>query len=167
MQEDRIALIHANLQSRDLHNEWVSPPTTDDQFDAYMLKCGREDCHGFLICDADTQQIAGAVNVSSVIRGALQAAFLGYYAIGSYVGRGYMTAGLTKVLNHAFGPLHLHRMEANVQPDNLASKKLLLRLGFRYEGFSPRYLKIEGRWRDHERYAILAEEWFHRGKATR
>jgi ribosomal-protein-alanine N-acetyltransferase len=70
-----------------------------------------------------------------------------------------MTAGLTVVLDRVFGPLKLHRIEANVQPENLASKKLLLRLGFRLEGFSPRYLKINGRWRDHERYALLSEEW--------
>jgi ribosomal-protein-alanine N-acetyltransferase len=165
--DDRIALIHANLQSRALHDGWVNPPTTDDLFDAYMLKCGRDDCHGFLICDAQTHHIAGAANVSSVIRGALQAAFLGYYVVAPYAGRGYMTAGLSQVLNYAFGTLRLHRVEANVQPENLPSKKLLLRLGFRLEGFSPRYLKINGRWRDHERYAILAEEWSSREKLFR
>ena len=67
-----------------------------------------------------------------------------------------MTEGLTLVIGKAFGALGLHRLEANVQPDNDASIRLVRRLGFRREGYSPRYLKINGRWRDHERWAILS-----------
>jgi len=63
------------------------------------------------------------------------------------------------VLRHAFVMLRLHRVEANIQPGNRASIALAEGAGFRREGFSPRYLKIGGRWRDHERWAILAEEW--------
>ena len=57
------------------------------------------------------------------------------------------------------GPHRHHRLEANIQPDNDTSRRLLQRLGFRLEGFSPRYLKIAGRWRDHERWTLTAEEW--------
>jgi ribosomal-protein-alanine N-acetyltransferase len=70
-----------------------------------------------------------------------------------------MTEGLTLVLRHAFRRLGLHRLEPNIQPENLASRRLVRRLGFRKEGFSPRYLKIAGRWRDHERWAIVRETW--------
>jgi ribosomal-protein-alanine N-acetyltransferase len=70
-----------------------------------------------------------------------------------------MAEGIELVLRHAFGALGLHRLEANIQPGNDRSIALAKRAGFRLEGFSPRYLKIDGRWRDHERWAILAEEW--------
>jgi ribosomal-protein-alanine N-acetyltransferase len=70
-----------------------------------------------------------------------------------------MTEGLRLVLRDAFDRIRLHRVEANVQPGNVRSIALVERIGFRREGYSPRYLKIGGRWRDHVRYAILAEEF--------
>jgi ribosomal-protein-alanine N-acetyltransferase len=70
-----------------------------------------------------------------------------------------MAEGLALVLRQTFGPLKLHRLEANIQPGNDASKRLVERAGFEYEGYSPRYLKIGGRWRDHERWAITRERW--------
>jgi ribosomal-protein-alanine N-acetyltransferase len=74
-------------------------------------------------------------------------------------GRGYMREGLALVLDEAFGPLALHRLEVNVQPANARSIALVEALGFTREGFSRRYVKIAGRWRDHARYAMLAEDW--------
>jgi len=112
-----------------------------------------------LICRRADGAIVGVVNVSEIVRAALQSAYLGYYAFQPHVGQGYMTEGLALVLRHAFRRLGLHRLEANIQPRNLASRKLVRRLGFRKEGFSPRYLKIGGRWRDHERWAIVREVW--------
>lgn len=70
-----------------------------------------------------------------------------------------MREALTAVLRLAFGPLRLHRVEANIQPQNRASVELVRSLGFRREGYSRRYLKIGGRWRDHERWALLVEDW--------
>jgi ribosomal-protein-alanine N-acetyltransferase len=99
------------------------------------------------------------INVSEIVRGALRSAYLGYYGFAPYLGHGYMSEGMTLALRWAFGALRLHRLEANIQPGNRASLRLARRLGFRREGFSPRYLKIAGRWRDHERWALLAEEW--------
>ena len=69
-----------------------------------------------------------------------------------------MEAGLRAMLREAFGPLGLHRLEANIQPDNTRSIDLVKRLGFRLEGVSPGYLKIHGRWRGHERWAISRED---------
>ena len=70
-----------------------------------------------------------------------------------------MTEGLGVVLERAFTDLGLHRVEANIQPGNIASLALVRRCGFEREGFSPGYLKIGGRWRDHERWAIRLEHW--------
>jgi len=70
-----------------------------------------------------------------------------------------MRMGFELVLAKAFRKLKLHRLEANIQPANHASRRLVKRLGFTREGLSPRYLKIAGRWRDHERWALLSDEW--------
>jgi len=97
--------------------------------------------------------------VNEIVRGAFQSGYLGYWVGGPYARQGYMTEAVGLVLRQAFGRLGLHRVEANVQPHNAASTALVRRLGFRLEGRSPRYLKIGGRWRDHDRWALLADEW--------
>jgi len=76
-----------------------------------------------------------------------------------------MTEALALVLREAFGPLRLHRVEANIQPGNRASIGLVRRAGFRREGLSRRYLKIGGRWRDHERWALTVEDWRRRRRS--
>ena len=95
--------------------------------------------------------------MSHIFHGNFCSAYLGYYAGATFMGQGYMSEGLRLVLRHAFGALGLHRLEANIQPKNRASIHLVRRAGFRREGFSSRYLKVLGRWRDHERWAITAE----------
>ena len=112
-----------------------------------------------LLCRRDDHAILGFFNLSQIVRRSLQSAYLGY-AIGKpYARHGYMREGLDLVLRRAFTELRLHRIEANIQPENHASIALARGAGFRREGFSPRYLKIAGRWRDHERWAILADDW--------
>ncbi len=101
----------------------------------------------------------GVVNLNEIVRGAFHSAYLGYYGFTPHAGQGYMAEGLGLVLRHAFRRMGLHRLEANIQPGNRASRALVRGLGFRREGFSPRYLKIGGRWRDHERWAIVREAW--------
>ena len=82
---------------------------------------------------------------------------MGYYVGAPFASRGHLTEGVGLALRHAFGRLRLHRIEANIQPENEASRRVAARNGFRLEGYSPRYLKIGGRWRDHERWAALAD----------
>ena len=107
----------------------------------------------------DDDAFVGVLNLSEIIRGPLQQAFLGYYAFAPHAGNGYMREAMRLLLRLAFGPLKLHRVEANIQPANGPSLALARGAGFVREGFSPRYLKIGGRWCDHERWAINAEQW--------
>lgn len=108
----------------------------------------------------------GACNLSQIFRGNLRQAFLGYWVGAAFSGQGYMTEALHLALRYAFKNLKLHRIEANIQPENEDSKRLAARTGFRLEGFSPRYLKVVGRWRDHERWAICREDWARSLKVT-
>lgn len=145
--------------SRPLHHPWVTPPASAEAFAAYAARALMPDFEAFLICRREDGAVAGVANLSQIVRGLFQSASLGYFVFAPFARQGYMTEGLGLVLSQAFGPLSLHRVEANVQPENFASKALAQRLGFRLEGFSPRYLKIAGHWRDHERWAILSDEW--------
>jgi ribosomal-protein-alanine N-acetyltransferase len=104
-------------------------------------------------------ELAGAININEIVRGNFRSGYLGYYVFVPHNRRGYMTTGLRTVVSRAFRQLRLHRLEANIQPDNEASRRLVKCLGFKLEGFSPRYLKIAGKWRDHERWAVTAEDW--------
>ena len=144
--------------SRDLHRPWVYPTDTKRDFEGYIQRTRERDFVGLLICRRSDDRIIGMANLSQIFRDNLQGAYLGFWASAEFSGQGYMTEGLQLVLRFAFKRLRLHRLEANVQPANEKSKALIKRSGFRFEGFSPRYLKVGGKWRDHERWAILAEE---------
>ncbi len=104
-------------------------------------------------------ELAAVINLTAFIRGPFQNCFVSYYALVPHEGRGYVRAGLVHVLDLAFTMHGLHRVEANVQPGNVRSSSLIQGLGFRFEGSSPRYLNTGGEWRDHDHYALTAEEW--------
>ncbi len=111
-----------------------------------------------LVCRASDGVILGNFNISQIFRAAFQSAYLGYWVGVEHARRGYMSDALPLLLRHAFRRLKLHRLEANIIPENTASIALVRGAGFQKEGYSPRYLKVRGRWRDHERWAILADE---------
>ncbi|HEV2360063.1 MAG TPA: GNAT family protein [Acidimicrobiales bacterium] len=147
-------------ESRELHGEWVGPPSTPAGYRAYVQRLSADEHHGFFVRENDGDEaLVGVVNVNNIVRGAFESGYLGYYGFAGGVGRGLMTEGLSLVIDHSFKALSLHRLEANIQPGNEPSKALVKRLGFRNEGYSPQYLRISGAWRDHERWAILAPEW--------
>ncbi|WP_312885766.1 GNAT family N-acetyltransferase [Streptomyces physcomitrii] len=144
--------------SASLHHPWLFPPRTEREFAAYEGRL-REDPakRGFLVCTAEDGGIAGFVTVNNIVGGAFQCGALGYGAFAHAAGRGLMTEGLGLVVRYAFGPLGLHRLEINVQPENAPSLALARRAGFRKEGYSPEFLFVDGAWRDHERWALTAE----------
>jgi ribosomal-protein-alanine N-acetyltransferase len=160
---DQQAFVSAARASRRLHSGWVQAPETPAAYVAYVERYafrGRSPRHaGFLVVRNDDGALAGVINFSEIVRGAFHSAYVGYYAFVQLAGDGYMTEGFALALDFAFRRLALHRVEANVQPANRRSIALVSRLGFEREGYSRRYVKISGRWRDHVRFAMLAEDW--------
>jgi ribosomal-protein-alanine N-acetyltransferase len=152
------AFLDAVRRSRALHGRWAYPPSTLKQYRAYVQRVRKPTHVSQLVCTADAS-LAGVININEIVRGSFRSGYLGYYAFVPYDGRGYMREGLGKVIGLAFRKYGLHRLEANIQPDNRRSIALVRRLGFEREGYSPRYLKIAGRWRDHERWALTQEGW--------
>lgn len=128
-------------------------------FQEILASSKLETNEAFLICTTDDDTIAGQIALSQIFRKSFQNAYLGYQLFTGFTGKGFMTEAVGLVLKKAFIDLELHRIEANVQPENKPSIAVLRRNGFTKEGFSKRYLKIGGRWRDHERWAIVKEDW--------
>lgn len=131
----------------------------DRTFDRELkLRKGKSD-ERFLICRVEDGAIVGKISISGITRGALQECRLGYWLGREFARQGYMSEAVALATRYAFLTLGLHRVEANMQPHNEASRGVVVKNGFRQEGYSPRYLRIRGRWRDHERWAITLEDW--------
>lgn len=151
--------------SASLHGPWEPAPEAGqdpfgpEAFAVYLARVARDDFDCLLVRRVEDDALVGAINLSLIVRGPLQSAYLGYWVGLPYAGQGYMTEALQQMLARAFEMLRLHRVEANIQPDNQRSLALAARVGFRREGYSPRYLRIDGQWRDHERWALLEEDW--------
>ncbi|MBV9941400.1 MAG: GNAT family N-acetyltransferase [Solirubrobacterales bacterium] len=163
---DREAYLAAMHESRELHRPWLAA-ATGESFETLLRHVEDERFDPMLVCRIGDGAIVGFINISEIVRGGFQSAFLGYGGVAAYAGQGYMSEGLELVLARAFTELGLHRLEANIQPGNRASIALVQGAGFVREGFSERYLKIAGRWRDHERWAIRAEQWRARRRRRR
>lgn len=101
---------------------------------------------------------AGQLTVDNVVRGVMGSAHLGYWIDQPVAGRGHMSAAVAVVVEHCFGPVGLHRLQADVRPENAPSRALVTRLGFREEAYFARYLDIDGQWRDHIGYALTVED---------
>jgi ribosomal-protein-alanine N-acetyltransferase len=110
----------------------------------------------WLIQPQDSEEVLGMCSFTNIVRGAFQACHLGFSLAGAQQGKGYMQEALTAALAHVFEVQKLHRVMANHQPDNLASEKLLQRLGFEREGYARQYLHINGAWRDHVLTSLIS-----------
>ena len=157
--KDCAEFIRLVRKSRKFYRGLVSPPRERSQFLAWVKRGDEADAARFVVCRVEDGTILGAINVSHIIHGNLNSAFVGYYVGARFARQGYMTEALALTLRFAFQRLRLNRLEANIQPRNLSSKSLVRRAGFVREGMSRRYLRVCGRWQDHERWAMLAEDW--------
>jgi len=156
---DRDEFLQLNRKSTRLFRSLASPMTSPRAFSAYLKRSEKPDFVGLLICRRVDDAIVGCVNLSQIVGGVFQSAYMGYKVFAPYARQGYMTSAMPLVLRLVFRTLKLHRVEANIQPTNAPSLAVVRRAGFRREGYSPRYLKIAGRWRDHERGALLVDDW--------
>jgi ribosomal-protein-alanine N-acetyltransferase len=160
---DAAAFVAASLRSRRDHGGWTSAPATRERFVAFVDRftgTAPPATHAsFIMLTRDDDAIAGVFNFSEIVRGVFRSTYLGYYGFSPYIGHGFMREGMALALDVAFRHLKLHRVEVNIQPTNVRSVALAERTGFTREGFSRRYVKIGGRWRDHLRFAMLAEDW--------
>jgi ribosomal-protein-alanine N-acetyltransferase len=157
--EDFEELVLLYKSSQKFHRGLVQTPITATAFEKYITQSLLEINEYFLICRNEDAAVVGSINLSQIFRGNFKNAYLGYYLGEKFTHQGFMTEAVKILLRYAFENLKLHRIEANVQPENIASITVLKRTNFTKEGFSPKYLKIGGRWRDHERWAIIIEDW--------
>jgi [ribosomal protein S5]-alanine N-acetyltransferase len=156
--QDRREFLELVEASVDLHRPWTYPPADAASFRRLIERNRADNFFALLARRSEDDAIVGLFEFSEVVRGSFQNSYLGYWVGAPYAGQGYMRDGMQQALRFAFSELRLHRVEANIQPANKRSIALAKKAGFRREGFSPRYLKIGGRWRDHERWAVLSDD---------
>ncbi|HYA79852.1 MAG TPA: GNAT family protein [Methylocystis sp.] len=150
-------------QSRDFLTPWEPTWPSDDLTRAsfryrvrrHAEEAARDESYTFFLFRGEDDRLLGGLSLGHVRRGVAQTATLGYWMGAPHAGKGYMSAGVRAALGYAFRHQGLHRIEAACVPNNLASKRLLERLGFTQEGFARAYLNINGQWRDHLLYALL------------
>jgi ribosomal-protein-alanine N-acetyltransferase len=118
----------------------------------------RGECVMFFIFRSEDNRLVGGITLSNIRRGVAQCGTIGYWMGAPYANRGYMTAGLRRLIEYSFDTLELHRLEAGTVPGNVPSTRLLRRAGFVTEGIARGYLHIDGRWRDHIMYGLLRSD---------
>lgn len=156
------ALVRA---SADFLRPWepVPPPglqqDSPERFQRIVEQAAGADHEKLFVRRAEDDALIGMMNLNNIVHGVFENAALGYWVGEQYARQGLMTEALQLILRHAFRTLGLHRVEANLMPHNEASRALVRRAGFRLEGLSPRMLKIADRWQDHERWALLVDDW--------
>jgi ribosomal-protein-alanine N-acetyltransferase len=151
--------VEAALRSRALHRGFVAVPATTAQFHDYLRRARRGNHASFFVVDSASRDLAGVVDVNDITHGAASSGRLGYYAFAPLAGTGLMREGVALAIDCAFRGLDLERLDANVQPGNRRSLEFAARLGFTRDGTARGYLKIGTRWRNHERWTLLARDW--------
>ncbi|WP_249714703.1 GNAT family N-acetyltransferase [Rhizomonospora bruguierae] len=110
------------------------------------------------LCEPAGERLVGHLNISNIVRRAFCSAYAGYWIDSRVAGRGIMPTALALAVDHAFTAGGLHRIEVNIRPENAPSRRVVEKLGFREEAYHPRYLHIDGAWRDHIGYGLTAED---------
>lgn len=163
--KDSGALLDLKLRNRDFFTPF-EPIRDDSHFTLEGQKSeiangiqgvANDQSYTFGIFLKKTDELVGRIALTGIARGPFQNAYLGYFMDEKYNGKGYITAAVSLCVEYAFKEIGLHRVQAGVMPKNLPSIRVLEKAGFRHEGLSKKYLKINGSWEDHELFAITAE----------
>ena len=154
---DENAFMQGVRSNRELLKPWVQVPMSSKAFQKYVLEMNTADDRAWAVTRSDTGALAGVVELRDIFYGDFKNAYVIYYGFQPHLRQGLMRQAVELAIGIAFKRLKLHRLEANIQPDNLASIALVRACGFSKEGFSPRFLKKNCQWRDHERWAMLAD----------
>lgn len=162
---DQAEMVRLKRRSRAHLAPWEGTPVgggstfTAAWFRRFLKSSRDERSKRFVLCLKETGEIIGQIGLGEICRGAFQSCYVGYWIGAEFAGQGLMTEAVGLTLRHAFEELGLHRVEANIVPRNRASIGLARKSGLRYEGTAKRYLRIAGRWEDHEHWAMTVEEW--------
>ena len=165
MRSDLHAFQELRRISRDLHRPWEPAPDEgvdpygEDAYLRFLTDADTNTSQRHLVCRTSDHALVGYVGLSQIIMGPFCSCYIGYWTGAPHTGLGHATEAVALGLVRAFTQIGLHRVEANIIPDNGPSLAVVRRCGFREEGYSPRYLKIAGTWRDHTRWAITVEDW--------
>jgi ribosomal-protein-alanine N-acetyltransferase len=152
---DESEFLNNSIASKKLHRNWVIVPRTKRQFWEYVNEMNSDTNKAFAVIDKNTFAIVGVVEFRDIFMFDFKNSYISYYAFHQYLRQGFMKSGVLKAVDFAFKKLRLHRLEANIQPENKASIALVKSCGFKKEGFSPKFIKKGGKWKDHERWALL------------
>src|SRR4051794_18692034 len=128
--EDGGEFVSLALESLEFLRPWIDPPASVEGFNTYLRGRQTPTAVGFLLCELNSSRIVGVINVSCIVRGFFQSAYLGYWVGGRFARQGYMSEGMRLLIRYAFDEMKLHRLEANIQPENVASIALARRCGF-------------------------------------
>ncbi|MEK3884591.1 GNAT family protein [Paenibacillus sp. PL2-23] len=128
------------------------------EIESCLSGMSQDQSYTYAICLAGRQELIGRIALTGIARGPFQNAYMGYYIDHVYQGRGFATQAVTLCARQAFSELGLHRIQAAVMPQNLASIRVLEKARFRREGLAVKYLKINGVWEDHVLFARTAED---------
>ena len=137
---------------------WIEIPKTRKTFVKFIKEVSTSSDKAYLVRRLSDDALIGVVEIRDIFMGIFKCGYLIYYAFDGYIGQGYMKEAIQLTITKAFQKIKLHRLEANIQPNNMSSKGLAKSVGLLYEGYSPKFLKINGEWRDHERWAIINEK---------
>lgn len=152
---DATEFLQLAKENKEFHRPWIYVPSNKKMFAAYVEEMWTSEDKAYLVQRLDNKAFVGVIELRDIFLGDFRNAYACWYAFAGQTGQGYMRAALPVVIDIAFSKLKLHRLEANIQPENIQSINLAHACGFKREGYSPKFLRKNGEWRDHERWAMI------------